>query len=79
MKITIRTATLHDCWPTNVAEIALAYETNDVVEEFDCTFRFNYMTLSGAGGAASGSWLISNTKSRRSFLDRRFFVVLFPL
>lgn len=48
---TIRTATLHDCWPTNVAEIALAYETNDIVEEFDCTFRFNYMTLSGRGGS----------------------------
>ena len=48
---TIRTATLHDLWPTNVAEIALAYDTNDVVEEFDCTFRFNYMTLAGEGGA----------------------------
>ena len=47
----IRTATIHGLWPTNVAEIALAYETNDVIEEFDCTFRFNYMTLAGEGGA----------------------------
>ena len=22
-----------------------------VIEEFDCTFRFNYMTLAGEGGA----------------------------
>ena len=45
----IRHALLQDAWPTNVAEIALAYDTVDVVEEFDVTFRFNYMTLGGSG------------------------------
>ena len=45
----IRTAELVSAWPTNVAEIALAYDTVDVVEEFDVTFRFNYMTLGGSG------------------------------
>ena len=45
----LRTATLIDAWPTNVAEIALAYDTVDVVEEFDVTFRFNYMQLGGSG------------------------------
>ena len=62
----LRFATLFDAWPTNVAEIALAYDTVDVVEEFDVTFRFNYMQLgigpllgtSGGGGdpfAGSGT------------------------
>jgi len=45
----LRTAVLSDCWPTNVAEIALAYDTVDVVEEFDVTFRFNHMHLTGSG------------------------------
>ena len=41
----LRGCMLFDCWPTNVAEIALAYDTVDVVEEFDVTFRFNFMQL----------------------------------
>ena len=41
----LRTAMLQDAWPTNVAEIALAYDTVDAVEEFDVTFRFNFMQL----------------------------------
>ena len=52
----IRHVFLADAWPTNVAEIALAYDTVDVVEEFDVTFRFNYMQLGGSGSAlGSGS------------------------
>ena len=45
----LRTAVLWGSWPTNVAEIALAYDTVDVVEEFDVTFRFNHMHLTGSG------------------------------
>ena len=41
----LRGCMLFDCWPTNVAEIALAYDTVDAVEEFDVTFRFNFMQL----------------------------------
>ena len=59
----LRIAELSDAWPTNVAEIALAYDTVDVVEEFDVTFRFNYMQVygsgsslgSGAGGGGGGN------------------------
>ena len=52
----LRTAQLIDAWPTNVGEIALAYDTVDAVEEFDVTFRFNYMQLGvgailGSGGS----------------------------
>jgi hypothetical protein len=42
-------AHLYSVWPTNIAEIALAYDTNDIVEEYDVTFRFNYMTTGPTG------------------------------
>jgi len=48
----IRTARLYQCWPTNVAEIALAYDTVDAVEEFDVTFRFNHMSMITEAAAA---------------------------
>ena len=51
----IRTARLIDLWPTNVGEIALAYDTVDAVEEYDVTFRFNYMRLFGGKGPSLGS------------------------
>ena len=50
----IRTAELHDVWPTNVGEIALAYDTVDAIEEFEVTLRFNWMQLSGAKGPQLG-------------------------
>ena len=42
-------AHLYSVFPTNIAEIALSYDTNDIVEEYDCTFRFNYMTTGPSG------------------------------
>ena len=50
----LRTYRLFNCWPTTVDAIDLAFDTNDAVEEFGVTFRFNYMTVfSGAEGARS--------------------------
>ncbi len=46
---TIRSYTLYDAWPTTIDAIDLAFDTNDQLEEFGATFRFNYMTASGAG------------------------------
>ena len=43
----IRTYTLYDAWPTALDAIDLAFDTNDAVEEFGATFRFNYMTATG--------------------------------
>ena len=63
----IRKYTLHGIWPTTVDAIDLAYDTNDVIEEFGITFRFNYMvatpgqpvegtkTLSGASQVGTGN------------------------
>ena len=48
----LRTYNLFNCWPTTVDAIDLAFDTNDAVEEFGVTFRFNYMTVaSGSEGA----------------------------
>ena len=50
----LRTYNLFNCWPTTVDAIDLAFDTNDAVEEFGVTFRFNYMTVrSGQEGARS--------------------------
>ena len=51
---TLRTYNLFNCWPTTVDAIDLAFDTNDAVEEFGVTFRFNYMTVqAGSEGARS--------------------------
>ena len=42
---TIREYKLIDIWPTTIDAIDLAFDTNDVIEEFGVTFRFNYMTI----------------------------------
>ena len=50
----LRRYNLFNCWPTTVDAIDLAFDTNDAVEEFGVTFRFNYMTVaSGSEGARS--------------------------
>ena len=51
----IRSYTLVDCWPTTLDAIDLAYDTNDVIEEFGATFRFNYMTINATGGRGGRS------------------------
>ena len=50
----IRVAELQGVWPTNVGEIALAYDTVDAIEEFEVTLRFNWMQLYGSKGPVLG-------------------------
>ena len=50
----IRTYTLYDVWPTTVDAIDLAFDTNDAIEEFGVTFRFNWMTIKGGAVGARG-------------------------
>ena len=42
---TIRQYQLMNIWPTTIDAIDLAFDTNDVIEEFGVTFRFNYMVV----------------------------------
>jgi len=53
---------LFNCWPTTVDAIDLAFDTNDAIEEFGVTFRFNYMTVfSGVEGARGRASRVSGT------------------
>jgi hypothetical protein len=47
---TINTYTLYQLWPIAIDPIDLGYDTNDAVEEFGVTWRYNYMNSSGGGG-----------------------------
>ena len=49
----IRTYKLEGLWPTTLDAIDLSYDANDAVEEFGATFRFNWMTIAGAGAGGS--------------------------
>ena len=44
---TLRSYNLFGVWPTTIDAIDLAWDTNDTIEEYGCTFRFNYMTVNG--------------------------------
>ena len=43
----LRTYQLYGVWPTTIDAIDLAWDTNDTIEEYGVTFRFNYMTVNG--------------------------------
>jgi len=45
---------LYNVWPTTIDPIEFAYDTNDTVEEYGVSFRFNYMTT-GPIGVGVGS------------------------
>ena len=36
-----------DIWPTSLTEIALSYDTASDIEQFDCTWAYNYFTTEG--------------------------------
>jgi hypothetical protein len=38
----LKTYNFRGCFPTNVSEIALSYETNDTIEEFTVEFAIQY-------------------------------------
>ena len=61
---TIRTYNLYDCWPTTIDAIDLAWDTNDTIEEYGVTFRFNYMTVAGFEGSGNSSNQIRTQSSR---------------
>ena len=51
----IRGYALYGIWPTTIDPIDLAFDTNDTIEEFGVTFRFNYMTAHRGSLNQSGS------------------------
>ena len=64
---TIRTYTLAGVWPTTLDAIDLAYDTNDAIEEFGATFRFNWLTATASDVTAGGGQLNINVSYSGSF------------
>ena len=62
----LRTYKLHHCFPTNVSQIDLAYDSNDQVEEFTVEWQYSYFTAekglaeSAAGSVISGRSSVSS-------------------
>ena len=47
----IRTYTFHNIWPSSVAGLDLAWDGTDTIEEFECTWTYDYYTVKpGADG-----------------------------
>ena len=47
----IRTYTFHNIWPSAVAGLDLAWDGTDTIEEFECTWTYDYYTVKpGADG-----------------------------
>ena len=64
---TLRTYNLFGVWPTTVDAIDLAWDTNDTIEEYGVTFRFNYMTINNEADSSGralnvGPGGVGNTK-----------------
>ena len=43
----IKRMTIINMWPSSLAPIDLAWETNDVLEEFTCTWQYDYWQAAG--------------------------------
>lgn len=52
----INTITFHGLWPQTLAEIPLSYDTVSDIEQFDCTWTYQYYTFSGAGSVAGSKY-----------------------
>lgn len=49
----LRTYKFHGLYPTNMSEIAMAWESTDQIEEFSVTFNYDWWTVDGATGNAA--------------------------
>ena len=48
----LSTVIFTDLWPQSVSEIALSYDTASDIEQFDCTWAYNYFTTPLSSGVA---------------------------
>ena len=62
----IRTYQLHHCFPTNVSQIDLAYDSNDQIEEFTVEWQYSYFTAARENGQTSASENVKGTASTRT-------------
>ena len=62
----IRTYKLHHCFPTNISQIDLAYDSNDQIEEFTVEWQYSFFTAQKENSETSGSANVKGTASAKS-------------
>jgi hypothetical protein len=62
----IRTYQLHHCFPTNVSQIDLAYDSNDQIEEFTVEWQYSYFTAAKQNNETSASENVKGSASART-------------
>ena len=62
----IRTYKLHHCFPTNISQIDLAYDSNDQIEEFTVEWQYSFFTAQKENSETSGSANVKGTASGKT-------------
>ena len=62
----IRTYKLHHCFPTNISQIDLAYDSNDQIEEFTVEWQYSFFTAQKEQSETSGSANVKGTASGKT-------------
>ena len=60
----IRTYKLHHCFPTNVSQIDLAYDSNDQISEFTVEWQYSFFTAGPSNAEAAGAPTSTGASSR---------------
>ena len=62
----IRTYKLHHCFPTNISQIDLAYDSNDQIEEFTVEWQYSFFTAQKENTETSGSANVKGSASAKT-------------
>jgi hypothetical protein len=62
----IRTYQLHHCFPTNVSQIDLAYDSNDQIEEFTVEWQYSYFTATKANSSTTAGAEVKGSADGRT-------------
>ena len=62
----IRTYKLHHCFPTNISQIDLAYDSNDQIEEFTVEWQYSFFTAQKENNETSGSANVKGSASSKT-------------
>lgn len=62
----IRTYKLHHCFPTNISQIDLAYDSNDQIEEFTVEWQYSFFTAQKENSETSGSANVKGSASSKT-------------
>jgi len=62
----IRTYQLHHCFPTNVSQIDVAYDSNDQIEEFTVEWQYSYFTATKANASTTAGAEVKGSADGRT-------------